>query len=98
MTGDHSSASEGTAKVSTSMRPTKPAGFDTTERYAATSTGAPTEVSGTHMWNGTAATLKASPTIVSSAPATATVRSSSAESSPARAALTWSKNTDPVAP
>src|SRR4029453_14523410 len=41
---------------STWINPTRPAALDTTDRYAATGTGAPTYVSGTQTWNGTAAT------------------------------------------
>src|SRR5215211_5858534 len=45
------------ARSSTSSRPTRPAALETTDRYAATGTGEPTYTSGTHAWNGTAATL-----------------------------------------
>src|SRR3954452_3796797 len=48
------------------------------------------------MWKGTAATLKANPTMVSIAPATATERVSPPPEE--RAVSIWSKKTDPVAP
>ena len=39
--GPHTSAYGANPRVSSSARPTKPAALDTTERYAATGTGAP---------------------------------------------------------
>src|SRR5215207_237402 len=58
--------------VTSTSRPATPADFDTTARNAVTSTGAPTYVSGSHAWKGTAAILNANPTITNSPAANAT--------------------------
>ena len=49
-------------------RPVNPAVLETTDRYAVTGVGAPSYVSGTQKWNGTADTLKAKPRIVNMTP------------------------------
>src|SRR6266542_1177743 len=47
---------------------TKPAAFDPTDRNAVIGVGAPSYVSGAHVWNGTADTLKAKPMITNRMP------------------------------
>src|SRR5262245_66272931 len=69
--------------LSTSSRPATPAAFDTTDRYAATGTGAPAYVSGTHMWKGTAPILNTNPARVRITP----VRSTASGPAPA-----WTRN------
>src|SRR5437773_12560578 len=45
-----------------SMMATNPAACDATDKNAVIGVGAPSYVSGAHVWNGTADTLKANPT------------------------------------
>ncbi len=47
----------------------KPPLFTAIAMYAVAGVGAPSYASGVHMWNGTAATLKAKPTSMSDSPA-----------------------------
>src|SRR5690606_5936711 len=94
-TGAHASLYAAKPCVTTTTRPTSPAAFDTTDRYAATNTGAPEYVSGTQKWNGTAPILNASPTKVSTAPAAA--RPVRVSGSPSATAIR-SRCSAPVAP
>ena len=81
--------------ASTITRPAKPAALDTTERYAATGTGAPTYTSGAQKWNGTAATLKAKPAMVRTTPTVATGERIAGSSSAVAMRSRW---TAPVTP
>src|SRR3954453_18241550 len=60
--GSHTSCWSKNPTNTSSMIATKPAAFDATERNAVIGVGAPWYVSGAHVWNGTADTLKANPT------------------------------------
>ena len=64
MNGWYTSSAPGKAtKISVRISATKPAAFDATDRNAVTGVGAPSYVSGAHVWNGTAETLNAKPTM-----------------------------------
>src|SRR5216683_4854588 len=60
--GCQTSLLKGNATKSSVSRATNPAAFDATDRKAVTGVGAPSYVSGAHVWNGTADTLNAKPT------------------------------------
>src|SRR6266545_9913 len=89
-------SSPGTPRVSRTTRPETPADFDTTARNAVTSTGAPTYVSGSQAWNGTAAILNANPTITNNPAANATRRRSG--SIPGSRFATVVRYSEPVTP
>src|SRR5262245_48425842 len=59
--------------VSTRIMAAKPAAFAADAMNAVTGVGAPWYTSGVHQWNGTAATLNDSPTIISASPASSSV-------------------------
>src|SRR4051812_14314988 len=63
MNGRYTSVACGKARYTSRIKATKPAAFDATLRNAVTGVGAPSYVSGAHVWNGTALTLNAKPTI-----------------------------------
>ena len=78
----------------TAMRATKPAAFAETDRNAVTGVGAPSYVSGAHVWNGTADTLKPKPATTNTTATTSSpMRSFSASAAPMSTSLV-----DPVAP
>src|SRR5438552_17362149 len=56
--GPQKCASDGNPMYRMRRRPTNPAAFEATERYAASGVGDPSYVSGAQKWNGTADTLK----------------------------------------
>src|SRR6476659_9174506 len=85
-----------TPAVTRTSRPPTPADFHTTARNAVTSTGAPTYVSGSQAWNGTAAILNANPTITNSPAANAT-RARSGSSPVSRFAIV-DRYSEPVTP
>src|SRR5438309_11377328 len=62
MNGVQSQASGLNAVSNTRIRAAKAATFVAADMKAVTAVGAPWYASGAHMWNGTAATLKANPT------------------------------------
>src|SRR3954470_8481799 len=61
---------DGNAMYTNCTNATKPAAFDATERNAVTGVGAPSYVSGAQVWNGTAETLKAKPTMMNTTAST----------------------------
>src|SRR5215208_1898858 len=63
-----STAREGKAVANTRNNPAKPAIFAPDDIKAVTAVGEPWYTSGVHMWKGTAAILKPSPTRMSAAP------------------------------
>ena len=73
----------------------KPAALDPTDKNAVTGVGAPWYTSGTQIWNGTAATLNASPTRIS---VNASKTAASLPSSVLRAVPTLSRWVSPVSP
>src|SRR6266568_9046570 len=75
--------------------PTKPAVFDATDRNAATGTGDPSYVSGTHHWNGNAETLKPKPTTTKKTDSTAIDRRTGVAD---RWAAIWARFVVPVTP
>src|SRR3954451_8850021 len=66
--GSHTSCWLKKPTKTSSMIATNPAAFDATERNAVIGVGAPSYVSGAHVWNGTAETLKAKPTTQNTMP------------------------------
>src|SRR3954466_2231236 len=72
---------------------TKPAAFDATDRNAVIGVGAPSYVSGAHVWNGTADTLNANPTTQKTMPRVTIGRVLSASDAP-----TLANTVSPVAP
>src|SRR5512142_2447408 len=67
-TGVRSADSDGKASANTRSSAANPAIFAPAAMNAVTAEGAPWYTSGVHMWNGTAATLNPSPTMMSAAP------------------------------
>src|SRR3954453_11012618 len=62
-TGAHSACSPPNADMNTRTNAANAAAFTPADMNAVTTGGAPSYASGVHMWNGTADTLKANPTI-----------------------------------
>src|SRR5438477_4723840 len=60
--GCQTSLPEGKATKTRVSSATKPAAFDATDKNAVIGVGAPSYVSGAHVWNGSADTLNANPT------------------------------------
>src|SRR3990170_5077793 len=61
ISGPYTPSAVGKARKTVVVRATNPAAFDDTDKNAVTGVGAPSYVSGAHVWNGTADTLKAKP-------------------------------------
>src|SRR5687767_14763089 len=74
---------------------TNPAVLLATDRKAVIGVGAPSYVSGAHVWNGTAETLKANPMITNSTP---TVTTGTDETPVAKASRMSTSTVEPVTP
>src|SRR4029079_3812854 len=74
-------------------RATNPAVFDATDRNAVIGVGAPSYVSGAHVWNGTADTLNAKPATTNTMPSV----TSGLVWSPNEVPM-WDNTVSPVAP
>ena len=94
MNGPYTPSSDGKARKMTSTRATKPADFDATDKNAVTGSGAPWYVSGAHVWNGTADTLKAKPATTNTT-ATTSSRRARARRGPREMSVNF---VEPVAP
>src|SRR6266508_4944242 len=66
--GPYTPATVGKARKITRISATNPAAFDDTDKKAVTGVGAPSYVSGAHVWNGTAEILNAKPTSTNTMP------------------------------
>src|SRR6476620_10897937 len=66
--GPYTRSAVGNATKITRISATNPAAFDDTDKNAVTGVGAPSYVSGAQVWNGTADTLKANPTMQKTMP------------------------------
>src|SRR4051794_17674037 len=76
-----------------SMMATNPPAFEATDKNAVIGVGAPSYVSGAHVWNGTADTLNANPTTQKTMPSVTIGRVLSASDAP-----TLANTVSPVAP